>query len=249
MKINQTLALGASLLLLTACGGGGGDNTPTPTPTNTPTPNRPSNNVSGSYQGRALVVPAGSKANASNSQNVGGDSLTVLSVAGKQIPLQLNNISSGAMTHVQGSIVGSGIKLFSVSGSHYRYSKFGYINQDGADYIFSHGQRTAQMPSSGTARYVGDATLGRDGQAVLGVSDFSADFGRKTLAGTITPLRSGVIKALDINANISGNSFSTAAGAAVSSSGHFYGSQAEELGGIFVDSNQQLAGSFGGRKQ
>ena len=34
----------------------------------------------------------------------------------------------------------------------------------------------------------------------------------------------------------------------VSSSGHFYGNNARELGGVFHDSRQQLRGSFGAKR-
>ena len=248
MKTSKLLFGTLTLALLTACGGGSGDNSPNPS---TPNNNRPNNNVSGSFQGQALTVANGSTANFSNRQNVGSNSLTTLNVGGKQIPLQLPGIYSGGMTHIQGNITGlnTNAKLFSVSGSKYQSSKFGYISQDGSDYIFSQGQRTANMPSSGRANYVGDATMGRSGEAVLGYSHFTADFGNKTLEGSITPERGSNLKSLDISATISGNGFSTANNAAVSSSGNFYGNNAAELGGIFTDSSQNIAGAFGGHKQ
>ena len=50
---------------------------------------------------------------------------------------------------------------------------------------------------------------------------------------------------ITINATINGNAFSTANDAAVKSTGHFYGDNAREVGGVFHDSTQSLVGSFG----
>ena len=269
----HALGLTIATLLLTACGGSdsndnpavdpgkpnnGGNNPPTAPGKNDNTPSAPNDSgknndgssqlipppvnqggqqnkgkAVGQFQGKAFVVPLGKQPNGlADAQSVGSDKLNVLNINGKQLPLEIANIRAGNMLRMQNSTVdGKSYKLFVVSGTIYQNQKFGYINDGNEDYIFSQGAPTANMPTAGVAQYSGAA----------------ADFGEKTLTGSITKNANGQIdfNPINIAADINGNSFSTKSDAAVRSTGSFYGDNARELGGIFQDSTQTLSGSFG----
>ena len=203
----------------------------------------------GQFQGKAFVVPLGKQPNGlADAQSVGSDKLNVLNINGKQLPLEIANIRAGNMLRMQNSTVdGKSYKLFVVSGTIYQNQKFGYINDGTNDYIFSQGLPTANMPASGTVKYSGAAAVGRAAVADTAVASFNANFGEKTLNGTISKNANGQIEFNPINlaATINGNTFSSKDDAAVKTTGSFYGDNARELGGIFQDSTQTLSGSFG----
>lgn len=206
-------------------------------------------NSSGKYQGKGFVVPLGQQPNGlADAKSIASDDLAVLNMDGKKLPLQLPNISGANITSVRGATIGdTSYKQFIVSGSRYANSKFGYLNDGSKDYIFSQGAPTATMPTTGVVKYSGAAAVGRAAVADSAVANFSADFGAKTLTGSITQNASSAVefKPVNINAGIEGNTFSSKADAAVKTTGGFYGENAHELGGIFQDSTQTLSGSFG----
>lgn len=254
MKL-QTLGLSiTTALLLAACGGGSDNNTPADPQkpgNNTPTnPQKPgNNNVSGTYRGNVFVVPVGQMpASLADASAIGSDDLAVLNVNGKQITLYYPNIRLGEMISVRNTWMdGQSYRVFIFSGYKYANSKFGYLNDGNNHYAFSQGAYTGNMPTNGVVSYSGRAALGRAAVGNTAVSNFTADFGQKTLTGRITPtVYSDVdFQPVNINATINGNAFSTADNATVRSTGHFYGDNAREVGGIFYDSGQSLVGSFG----
>ena len=206
-------------------------------------------NSSGKYQGKGFVVPLGQQPNGlADAKSIASDDLAVLNMDGKKLPLQLPNISGANISSVRGATIGdTSYKQFIVSGSRYANSKFGYLNDGSKDYIFSQGAPTATMPTTGVVKYSGAAAVGRAAVADSAVANFSADFGAKTLTGSITQNASSAVefKPVNINAGIEGNTFSSKADAAVKTTGGFYGENAHELGGIFQDSAQAISGSFG----
>ena len=214
-----------------------------------PSTPQPDNKVSGLYKGNVFVVPVGKMPGSlAEAKATSSDSLTTLNANDKRIGLQLPGIISGHITSMRGvSINGQSYKLFIVSGTRYANSKFGYINDGNEDYVFSQGAYTSNMPSTGTVTYRGDAAIGRSAVADTAVSNFTADFGQKTLKGSITqnPGSDVQFQPVNISATISGNAFSTTDNATVRSTGHFYGDKANEVGGVFHDSSQSLVGSFG----
>ena len=237
----HTLGLGiATLILVSACGGGGGSDSPSD-------PKAPDNQVTGAYRGKAFVVASGSQPGSINeAKNVGSDALAVLNANGKQVALQIPGVIAGSLTQINGNLNynGKSYKLFYASGTNYRNSKFGYINDGNEDYIFSQGAPTANMPTAGVAKYSGAAAVGRAAVADTALANFSANFGEKTLTGSITKNSRVAFNPIKFNATINGNSFSTGDGA-VQSTGYFYGDNARELGGVLHDSSQSLGGSFG----
>ena len=195
------------------------------------------------------MVPVGQMpASLADARATGSNDLATLNANGKQIALQIPNYQIGNMLFINnGSVNGQSYKLFIVSGTNYANSKFGYINNGNEDYVFSQGAYTTNMPASGVVKYSGRAALGRAATGGTANSAFTADFGQKTLTGSITQEENSYVdfRPITINATINGNAFSTANDAAVKSTGHFYGDNAREVGGIFYDSGQSLVGSFG----
>ena len=122
-------------------------------------------------------------------------------------------------------------------------------------YFFYNGNPTNDMPTTGTASYVGHAITSVDlnpsdyRDLYEGTSQFNVDFGNKTLNGALDIRNFHA----DIKATITGNYFNGTANSPLVSTGRvegkFYGSQAKELAG-FVQANDNSWGSaFGAEKQ
>ena len=263
----STFSLLLACGLLTACGGSGGggnnnaatdpgSNNPAPPPATTepaavwqvyPAKNAP-------YQGVAAVLPANTFAisNANHLHSFTSTNLATPVIQGKELVTQFANIHVRGMTKLIGSsILGRSYRNFIASGSDYANSRFGYIDENGTEtYIFSHGSLTTNMPNSGRVKYDGDAAIAKAGVASVADADFVADFASKRLTGSITTDDESrfAFNHIMIDAAISGNGFASAAAANVRTTGHFYGNNAIELGGVFYDANQQISGSFGARK-
>ena len=121
-------------------------------------------------------------------------------------------------------------------------------------YFFYNGNPTNDMPTTGTASYVGHAITSVDLNPLdhrdlyQGDSQFNVDFGNKTLNGALDIRNFHA----DINATIAGNYFNGTANSSLASSarveGKFYGPQAKELAG-FIQANDNSWGAAFGAKQ
>lgn len=121
-------------------------------------------------------------------------------------------------------------------------------------YFFYNGNPTNDMPTTGTASYVGHAITSVDLNPLdhrdlyQGDSQFNVDFGNKTLNGALDIRNFHA----DINATIAGNYFNGTANSSSESSarveGKFYGPQAKELAG-FIQANDNSWGAAFGAKQ
>ena len=251
MKKQTVAFVFLSALLLTACGDDDKDRLPSD-------PDRPDThrrsdrdyNARRSYHGDSYVVAnSRSRTDSRDLQSVDSNSLDTLHVDGKRLPSRQFGIYTGGIPHTQArngtTVDGVSYKNFLVSGDDYKNSRFGYITHGGTDYVFSQGAFTENMPTSGRARYSGDAAVGRDGIAEGANADFNVNFGNRTVSGRISADRDSELRfdPVYIDARIRGNAFYS--DGTVSSSGHFYGKNAREMGGVFNDSRQQLRGSFG----
>lgn len=233
--------------------GGNPNNPQNPgSPNNPQNPGKPDNQAK--YQGNAFAVPLGSQPKSlAEAKSISSNALGTISINGKILRLSNEDLGIDNQELLDGTEStykgGKSYKRLLVSGRNYQYSKFGYINDGSDDYIFSQGELTTNVPSSGVVYYKGVAAVGRAANASGGVSAFTAGFGQKTLTGNIVQ-DSGVedFKTINIAAKINGNSFSSDPNAAVKTTGHFYGDNAAELGGIFQDSTQSISGSFGARR-
>lgn len=262
-----SLALISSLALtLTACGGGssGGSTAQPSTPvvkpntgTNNGTqnggnntgstgntqPNTNNNTNNGTISGKAFIVHA--ENNIETNVNINSNNINTLNINGKTFGLSNPNITAGSFvtnyTEKQDSII---------SGTHLRYAKYGYIGDDVSDkeYLFYQGTKTpvANIPTKGVVNYEGHSfhICANCDDDYLGKSKFTADFGKKTLTGSVNNSHTNVA----LNATISGNGFSgTTNGTKVD--GAFFGNNAQELAGYYLNEGQKFAGGFGATKQ
>lgn len=170
---------------------------------------------------------------------------TTLLVDGVSIPLSDGDLNGQwkdiRTTNYQGKYSG------------YAYTRFGVLNnKDNSSRLyqtFYQGDTpTANMPQNGTARYVGTAAWVNNGRVETGLnSQFSVDFGNKNLSGKISD---NANNAVNLQANITGNTFHSAIGADVETHGGFFGSNADELAGDFREqAGSGKIGAFGAKRQ
>ncbi|MEG9482556.1 Slam-dependent surface lipoprotein [Mannheimia sp. HC-2023] len=254
--MNQIVKFSLTLLaagVISACGSSGGGNNSTspaannntntsankPAPTQT-TPTQPTQTNSSDDMGTAFRVSDGkefdiAKANTYKQQ---------LIVDGKTFPVSWGNIVSGGFTNLQNSIInGVTYKNFTVSGAKFTNVKFGHI--DG--YVFAQGDVTpkSNIPTTGSATYNVDGVFVANGQTSTSRDHkLNVDFANKTINGNVAP------NVAVTNAKIDGNEFDGKAvhnGKSAELEGHFYGSNASEIGGAY--SSSDFSGAFGGKKQ
>ena len=265
-------------LTLAACGSsGGGDagsrsqaptkdkpaaqaNQPTKKQNNSNTPMLPSSN---DKTGGAIVVDSDNKGNVTaKTVALTSANLYKINVDGKDIPIGFGpGIGSGGWSVSKAQTI-NGMKLngkLEACCGSYSNVRFGAIeSQDPSqdDILFYNGYPTTSMPSSGVASYVGDSIITADTDKlpdedyVKGSSSFTADFGNKKLAGTISAANVDVVK---IDANISGNGFSGTAKSDLLNSqgkaeGKFYGENAKELGGSANANDNSWGAAFAAKK-
>lgn len=258
--------------VLAACGSSGGDSNQATTAPTKPAETRPAgtqNSDVNKNTSNSAVASATTNANTAN--QTGGalvlsgqdgqtnakkvaltdPSLTKLNIEGKDI-----TIGFGGGIYA-GSWLSMNKQLYSCCGK-YSDVRFGAYEggSDGNAYFFYNGNPTTDMPTAGTATYVGDSIISANSPKfenlddyVRGTANFNADFGAKTLTGT---LNHNGFQPINVNANIAGNSFTGKANSAdfdrtADVEGKFYGSQAKELGGIF-NAEAEWGGAFGGKQ-
>ncbi|WP_051255695.1 CAP domain-containing protein, partial [Conchiformibius kuhniae] len=136
-----------------------------------------------------------------------------------------------------------------VFGGNTQYSRYGIVKRHDDDRYraFSQGLPTplAQMPQSGSVRYLGQGVAASGMERQYFHADLRADFDRKALHGTL----SGAHGRLDVNALIRGNTFATPDHAEVCAKGGFYGTHASELSGTFDVRADGRTGAFGAVRQ
>ncbi|MBO7081662.1 MAG: transferrin-binding protein-like solute binding protein [Neisseriaceae bacterium] len=127
------------------------------------------------------------------------------------------------------------------------YARYGFVYDKVAKVttIFYQGVPTSNMPTTGSATYKGYALAYLPEKDVFneGESSFNVDFANKKLTGTLSNWGGG-LKAVSISSTITGNTFK-----GDNNQGKFYGSNAQNLAGSFVDKTQKLQGAFGANKQ
>ena len=228
------------------------------------------NNVSGSVSpssnnktGGVIVIDSDNKGNVTTKTvALTSANLYKINVDGKDIPIGFGpGISARDWTVASAQTI-NGMKLngkLEVCCGSYSNVRFGAIeSQDPSqdDILFYNGYPTTSMPSSGVASYVGDSIITADTDKlpdedyVKGSSSFTADFGNKKLAGTISVANVDLVK---IDANISGNGFSGTAKSDLLNSqgtaeGKFYGENAKELGGLVKANDNSWGAAFAAKK-
>ena len=213
--------------------------------------------------GGVIVIDSDNKGNVTTKTvALTSANLYKINVDGKDIPIGFGpGISSRGWTVASAQTI-NGMKLngkLEVCCGSYSNVRFGAIeSQDPSqdDILFYNGYPTTSMPSSGVASYVGDSIITADTDKlpdedyVKGSSSFTADFGNKKLAGTISAANVDLVK---IDVNISGNGFSGTAKSDLLNSqgtaeGKFYGENAKELGGLAKANDNSWGAAFAAKK-
>ena len=239
--------------------------TPTSNPqvnANTPSARNTINN--GPIQGMAYQFSSGSAANKIANAKVitlSTNKKEVLNVGGKSIDLAPEGLKPGFTftDNANGTslIAGTFVNYVDYSPS----AQAGIYQNDNTTYVFTQGTLTLpkNMPTSGQALYTGlssyhvtNATLNEQINAaetpqkweLHGVM-LTADFDQKTLVGDIltTDASGKGISSAEINAKISGNTFSGEKNG-TKNQGAFFGQNANEIGGIYINENKGFAGAF-----
>ena len=141
-----------------------------------------------------------------------------------------------------------------LSNSNFKSSAFGayYDTLTGNRYFFAQGLPTAvaQIPTSGQVEYKGGAVYKKDGEqnySELSEMTATADFATKVIDINIAG-KTNALPGMNFGGKISGNSFAGNANG-IKTQGGFFGENAQEMTGLFINEADQARGSFGGIKQ
>ena len=269
-SLNHVFKFGATALaalVLSACGSsGGGSNNNEATPANNQTQQNQSNpsaannaaqsnqQVSSSGTGAALVASDSNSLSVRRAE-INGYNTTSINVDGTNVAIGFPGISAGGWLNAKANR--RDLKVCCGMYSDMRFGLTDSLDDNGSAYVFYNGNPTRNMPTSGSASYSGQSIISANVSALehegfyTGTSQFNVDFGNKTLNGSL-----GInnIQPVNINASISGNSFT---GTATSSSllsagrveGKFYGDQAKQLAGLAQANDNNWGAVFGAQKQ
>ena len=141
-----------------------------------------------------------------------------------------------------------------LSNSNFKSSAFGayYDTLTGNRYFFAQGLPTAvaQIPTSGQVEYKGGAVYKKDGEqnySELSEMTATADFATKVIDINIAG-KTNALPGMNFGGKISGNSFAGNANG-IKTQGGFFGENAQEMTGLFINEADQARGVFGGIKQ
>ena len=186
----------------------------------------------------------------------GNPNLYVLDVEGKSINILPNGMGAGKVLKITANNI-----TRIVNGSLYKNVRWGLITEDGLNnyYLVSYGiNPTTDMPTSGSATYVGQGVHGYadSGSAIdtyrLSNAKFNVNFADKSFEGSITPddgKAFGNINAVKLSAKIDGNQFNGKTAEGTEAVGRFYGNNASELAGSYVNEKASYLGVFGAQKK
>lgn len=233
LKTRNALMIVLVSMGLAACGGSIGGNTGVPDPA--------------PIKGNHVELVNGTPINAVSLP--ASNDFNQITIDGRSFAIYPAGITSNRGIY---SIIDSAKTLEVGGSSTYRYSRWGFYYDKATDkqYTFAQVQATASMPTTGTARYLGNAIevhyLGANNTPRKhGTSDFNVDFGAKTITGR-TQMASASPVAL--SGNITGNQFSgTHATSGYTMNGYFAGPNAAEIAGTYHKPN--IIGTFGAVKQ
>lgn len=247
-------------LMISACGSsGGGSNSDSQATQNNASNNRPTHQqANNTSNNQAQQVKNGTGASLvltdyDNNVNIrkvtlNGYNTTTINVDGTDITIGYPGVNAGSWANIGDLKVCCG---------RYTDARFGVNDSFDANYMFYNGNPTQNMPTSGTATYSGETIITAGNVAALddedyyfGKSEFNVNFGNKTLNGALTIPN---IQPVNINAKISGNSFTGTANSASLPSGQvegkFYGNSAKEMAGLAQGNDQSWGAAFGAEKK
>lgn len=141
-----------------------------------------------------------------------------------------------------------------LSNSNFKSSAFGayYDTLTGNRYFFAQGLPTAvaQIPTAGQVEYKGGAVYKKDGEqnySELSEMTATADFDKKVIDINIAG-KTNALPGMNFGGKITGNSFAGDANG-IKTQGGFFGENAQEMTGLFINEADQARGAFGGIKQ
>ena len=141
-----------------------------------------------------------------------------------------------------------------LSNSNFKSSAFRvyYDTSTGNRYFFAQGLPTAvaQIPTAGQVEYKGGAVYKKDGEqnySELSEMTATADFATKVIDINIAG-KTNALPGMNFGGKISGNSFAGNANG-IKTQGGFFGENAQEMTGLFINEADQARGAFGGIKQ
>lgn len=261
-----TVILFTTLLGLNACSSSGSSEpSTTASPTNntpaqpnaTAQPNLPTQPTTpfviptATNQGTALTALQGNVANTQNIMVNGDHQSDIVVIDGHAITISKQNDYTDALV-----ITKTNTETTAISTPKYSYVRFGgYMKgnehtNNNPQYTFAIGDITpnSAIPATGIANYIGSATLGSNNNIELGTSSFYVDFEEKTIVGGVAHTNDSVH--IPLQGIINGNTFNGSLNG-VTMQGHFFGPQAEEMGGTYSGNRngQSYMGSFGAIKQ
>ncbi|WP_303065269.1 Slam-dependent surface lipoprotein [Alysiella sp.] len=246
MKTVSFLMLSA---MLAACGSGGSKGALTTTSTNTrPVPTVPTpTNVT--YDGHAVVVSSNLGKQSMAINNLSGKALNQITLNGKVMNLVPSGNTTGGWLKVDTHTVKKDVYMG------LQHTVFGRYSEDGGvdNTVVVNGQVTPldKIPNANTVTYNGNALYmyGNSGKVWLGTAKFDVNFATKQLEGQIQE-PGGNFTDVDLKATISGNTFKGDHNG-TTTQGHFYGPNAEEMGGVYykgTKDNPEYLGAFGAKK-
>ena len=221
------------------------------------TPNTQSGNTNRALKDKhaGFVIPK--KGGTIQTASISGNpNLYVLDVEGKSINIIPTGMGAGKVLKITANNI-----TRIVNGSLYKNVRWGLITEDGLNnyYLVSYGiNPTTDMPTSGSATYVGQGVHGYadSGSAIdtyrLSNAKFNVNFADKSFEGTITPddgKAFGNINEVKLSAKIDGNQFNGKTAEGTEAVGRFYGNNASELAGSYVNEKASYIGVFGAQKK
>ena len=172
--------------------------------------------------------------------------ITILKTAGEIDPWSFEPYNDQYNLRKEGQAI--------LSNSNFKSSAFGvyYYALTGNRYFFAQGLPTAvtQIPTAGQVEYKGGAVYKKDGAenySELSEMTATADFDKKVIDINIAG-KTNALPGLNFGGKITGNSFAGNANG-IKTQGGFFGENAQEMTGLFINEADQARGAFGGIKQ
>lgn len=141
-----------------------------------------------------------------------------------------------------------------LSNSNFQASAFGtyFDNLSGNQYFFAQGLPTAiaQIPTTGLVEYKGGAAYQKDGSnSERSEMKATADFANKVIDININITeKTNAVPGMNFGGKITGNSFAGEVNG-IKTQGGFFGENAKEMTGLFINEADQSRGAFGGIKE
>ncbi|WP_037585390.1 transferrin-binding protein-like solute binding protein [Stenoxybacter acetivorans] len=260
--MNNTKAMATLLMVafaLTACGGGG-SSSPNTSSSNSPGTGGGSNSSGsdGSIAGRLDGSYASFNSSGGGAEigrlveSFDNKNKDVLVVDGKRIQLVYPGISAGKFVIANDVVVGMNLS----------YARYGAYLGGKDIYLYAQGTGTPDknMPISGTAKYAGIAYVKGVNYQESGVkyntadatANFTVDFGKKAISGAIAnivDINKKPANNIELSGVINGHQFYGRSLSGTHMEGDFFGPNADEIAGTFVNMGAGFGGAFGAKKQ